>query len=48
MHNDAITKSFEYSRAEAETLLAMTAALLRNVPEQLPASADADDTGVSA
>ncbi|MFD9691998.1 hypothetical protein ACFWXO_40255 [Kitasatospora sp. NPDC059088] len=48
MHNDAITKSFEYSRAEAETLLAMTAALLRNVPEQLPASANSDDTGVNA
>ncbi|GGQ83051.1 hypothetical protein [Kitasatospora griseola] len=48
MHNDAITKSFDYSRAEAETLLAMTAALLRTVPEQLPASADSGDTGVDA
>jgi hypothetical protein len=36
MHNDAITRGFEYSRAEAETMLAMTAALLRNVPERLP------------
>ncbi|WP_163014027.1 hypothetical protein [Streptomyces sp. S1] len=34
MHNDAITRGFVYSRAEAETLLAMTAALLRNVPEK--------------
>ncbi|MFF8911666.1 hypothetical protein [Streptomyces olivaceoviridis] len=32
MHNDAVTKDFVYDRAEAETLLAMTAALLRNVP----------------
>jgi hypothetical protein len=32
LHNDAVTKSFKYDRAEAETLLAMTAALLRNVP----------------
>ncbi|MER7645522.1 hypothetical protein [Streptomyces sp. NPDC126522] len=32
LHNDAITKTFKYDRAEAETLLAMTAALLRNVP----------------
>ncbi|MFE9976066.1 hypothetical protein ACFYRD_36475 [Streptomyces hirsutus] len=31
LHNDAITKDFRYDRAEAETLLAMTAALLRNV-----------------
>jgi hypothetical protein len=31
MHNDAITCDFQYSRAEAETLLAMTSALLRNV-----------------
>ncbi|MGW4815521.1 hypothetical protein ACWEPB_28275 [Kitasatospora cineracea] len=47
MHNDAITKTFEYSRAEAETLLAMTAALLRNVPEQLPPSADPDSAEAS-
>ncbi|MDX2692157.1 hypothetical protein [Streptomyces ipomoeae] len=32
LHNDAITKTFVYDRTEAETLLAMTAALLRNVP----------------
>ncbi|MFH8642338.1 hypothetical protein [Streptomyces goshikiensis] len=32
MHNDAVTKDFDYDRAEAETLLAMTASLLRNVP----------------
>lgn len=32
MHNDTITADFAYDRAEAETLLAMTAALLRNVP----------------
>lgn len=32
LHNDAITKPFKYDRTEAETLLAMTAALLRNVP----------------
>ncbi|GHB18982.1 MULTISPECIES: hypothetical protein [Streptomyces] len=32
MHNDPVTKDFSYDRAEAETLLAMTAALLRNVP----------------
>ncbi|MFF5019557.1 hypothetical protein [Streptomyces sp. NPDC001165] len=32
LHNDAVTKNFNYDRAEAETLLAMTAALLRNVP----------------
>lgn len=32
LHNDVITKDFVYDRAEAETLLAMTAALLRNVP----------------
>jgi len=38
MHDDAVTRDFNYSRAEAETLLAMTAALLRNVPEQLPDS----------
>lgn len=31
MHNDAITRDFQYSRVEAETLLAMTSALLRNV-----------------
>lgn len=31
MHNDAITRDFQYSRAEAETILAMTSALLRNV-----------------
>ncbi|MGW2462363.1 hypothetical protein ACWC4J_23755 [Streptomyces sp. NPDC001356] len=31
MHNDAVTKDFTYDRAEAETLLAMTAALLRNM-----------------
>ncbi|MCX5256702.1 hypothetical protein OOK27_49145 [Streptomyces canus] len=31
LHNDAVTRDFEYDRAEAETLLAMTAALLRNV-----------------
>ncbi|WP_329453905.1 hypothetical protein [Streptomyces sp. NBC_01497] len=36
MHDDAVTRDFEYSRAEAETLLAMAADLLRNVPEQLP------------
>ncbi|WP_086691238.1 hypothetical protein [Streptomyces recifensis] len=35
MHDDAVTRDFDYSRAEAETLLAMTAALLRNVPELL-------------
>ncbi|MEU6182917.1 MULTISPECIES: hypothetical protein [Streptomyces] len=32
LHNDAVTKTFKYDRAEAETLLAMTSALLRNVP----------------
>jgi hypothetical protein len=32
LHNDAVTKAFEYDRTEAETLVAMTAALLRNVP----------------
>ncbi|MGW2287016.1 hypothetical protein [Streptomyces phaeochromogenes] len=32
LHNDAVTKTFTYDRTEAETLLAMTAALLRNVP----------------
>ncbi|MFI9588429.1 DUF6308 family protein [Streptomyces sp. NPDC052236] len=32
LHNDAVTKTFKYDRAETETLLAMTAALLRNVP----------------
>ncbi|MFF3907786.1 hypothetical protein ACFYZJ_17695 [Streptomyces sp. NPDC001848] len=32
LHNDAVTKDFVYDRAEAETLLAMTAALLRNAP----------------
>lgn len=32
LHNDAVTKTFMYDRAEAETLLAMTSALLRNVP----------------
>lgn len=32
LHNDEITRDFNYSRAEAETLLAMTAALMRNVP----------------
>ncbi|SCK04855.1 hypothetical protein B046DRAFT_06121 [Streptomyces sp. LamerLS-316] len=32
LHNDAVTKDFKYDRAEAETLLAMTSALLRNVP----------------
>ncbi|MFI9248160.1 hypothetical protein ACIGXF_37650 [Streptomyces sp. NPDC053086] len=32
LHNDAVTKTFQYDRAEAETLLAMTSALLRNVP----------------
>ncbi|MEU4090379.1 hypothetical protein [Streptomyces aureus] len=31
LHNDAFTKTFKYDRAEAETLLAMTGALLRNV-----------------
>ena len=36
LHNDAVTKDFAYDRAEAETLLAMTAALLRNVPGKLP------------
>ncbi|WP_405824650.1 hypothetical protein OG705_30290 [Streptomyces sp. NBC_00838] len=30
LHNDAVTKSFDYDRGEAETLLALTAALLRN------------------
>ncbi|MFD9435716.1 hypothetical protein [Streptomyces sp. NPDC060002] len=30
LHNDEVTKDFHYDRAEAETLLAMTAALLRN------------------
>ncbi|MFD8321373.1 hypothetical protein [Kitasatospora purpeofusca] len=48
MHNDAVTKAFEYSRAEAETLLAMTAALLRNVPELLPAAPDPEATGAGA
>ncbi|QOV43071.1 hypothetical protein [Streptomyces chromofuscus] len=32
LHDDEITRDFDYSHAEAETLLAMTAALLRNVP----------------
>ncbi|MFI7501791.1 hypothetical protein ACIBVL_25520 [Streptomyces sp. NPDC049687] len=32
LHNDGVTKTFKYDRAEAETLLAMTSALLRNVP----------------
>ncbi|MFC8278172.1 hypothetical protein ACFUJR_37755 [Streptomyces sp. NPDC057271] len=32
LHDDEVTRDFDYSRAEAETLLAMTAALLRNVP----------------
>ncbi|MEU4154579.1 hypothetical protein [Streptomyces sp. NPDC026659] len=32
LHNDAVTKDFKYDQAEAETLLAMTSALLRNVP----------------
>ncbi|MFD9374136.1 hypothetical protein ACFWBH_01130 [Streptomyces sp. NPDC059999] len=46
MHNDAVTKDFDYSRAEAETLLSMTAALLRNVPELLPEPAgDSDSEG---
>lgn len=36
LHNDEVTKDFHYDRAEAETLLAMTAALLRNVPGELP------------
>ncbi|MFE5681471.1 hypothetical protein ACFQ7B_43390 [Streptomyces erythrochromogenes] len=36
MHNDEVTKDFTYDRAEAETLLAMTAALLRNVPATAP------------
>ncbi|MEV2204378.1 hypothetical protein AB0E16_02635, partial [Streptomyces sp. NPDC047970] len=36
MHNDPLTKDFVYDRAEAETLLAMTAALLRNVPATAP------------
>ena len=31
LHNDAVIKDFKYDRAEAETLLAMTSALLRNV-----------------
>ncbi|WP_149829211.1 hypothetical protein [Streptomyces tailanensis] len=31
LHNDAVTKDFNYDRTEAEALLAMTAALLRNV-----------------
>ncbi|MZG13914.1 hypothetical protein GTY44_10480 [Streptomyces sp. SID5914] len=32
MHKDAITKAFTYTRAEAETMIAMVAALLRIVP----------------
>ncbi|MGD9482853.1 hypothetical protein WDH52_06260 [Streptomyces sp. TRM70308] len=36
MHNDAVTKDFTYDRGEAETLLAMTAALLRKVPATGP------------
>jgi hypothetical protein len=36
LHNDTVTKDFVYTRAEAETLLTMTAGLLRIVPEQLP------------
>ncbi|MGW1878814.1 hypothetical protein [Streptomyces sp. NPDC001975] len=32
LHNDAVTKTFKYDRAEAETLPATTSALLRNVP----------------
>ncbi|MEU5163379.1 hypothetical protein AB0G74_27735 [Streptomyces sp. NPDC020875] len=32
LHNDAVTKDFTYDRAEAETLVAMTGALLRSVP----------------
>ncbi|MFJ7271995.1 hypothetical protein ACIQV3_36065 [Streptomyces sp. NPDC099050] len=35
LHNDAVTKDFAYDRAEAETLLAMTAALLRNMPMKI-------------
>lgn len=37
LHNDAVTKDFVYDRGEAETLLTMTAALLRNVPGKLSA-----------
>ncbi|MET9562514.1 hypothetical protein [Streptomyces tauricus] len=36
LHNDEVTKTFMYNRAEAETLLSMTAALLRNVPATHP------------
>ncbi|GGT42000.1 hypothetical protein GCM10010243_19190 [Streptomyces matensis] len=32
LHNDAVTKDFKHDRPQAETLLAMTSALLRNVP----------------
>lgn len=32
VHNDAVTKTFSYTREEAEVLIAMTAALLRLVP----------------
>lgn len=43
MHLDEVTKNFEYSRAEAETLLALAGSLLRNVPAELPAPADEED-----
>lgn len=48
MHLDEVTKDFEYSRAEAETLLALAGSLLRNVPEELPAPADEDEDLVDA
>lgn len=32
LHNDSVTKSFTYSRAEAESMIAMTASMLRVVP----------------
>jgi hypothetical protein len=32
VHADTVTKSFVYTRDEAEVLIAMTAALLRLVP----------------
>jgi hypothetical protein len=32
LHADAVTRNFDYSAAEAETLISMTAALLRIVP----------------
>ncbi|WP_406274845.1 hypothetical protein OH779_40295 [Actinacidiphila glaucinigra] len=36
LHADAVTKDFVYDRPEAERLLAMTAALMRNVPGKRP------------